>query len=134
MIRRASMLGIMVVTVSIAVFAVACGGGASGASETDGAGELSSLVVVRSKNLVFDTKTIRLPAHTDVTIRLVNDDPAVPHNIAIYTRADAREKVFIGELFNGVKTMDYKFKSPGPGTYYFRCDAHPEMAGSVIVK
>jgi plastocyanin len=33
----------------------------------------------------------------------------------------------------GRKTIDYTFTSPGPGTYYFRCDAHPDMNGTFYV-
>lgn len=133
MFRRLFALGVIGVSLSIALIAGACSGGASGASSNDG-GEASSLVVITARNLAFDKRTITLPANTDVTIRFVNNDIGQLHNVGIYTDSSLRSPIFVGELFVGNKTVEYKFKTPGPGTYFFHCDAHPEMKGEVVVK
>ncbi|HXH21664.1 MAG TPA: cupredoxin domain-containing protein [Dehalococcoidia bacterium] len=119
--------------------AMACGGssgseGGSGAPSTGPASEARTAVQINAAALKFDTKTIVLPAKSDVTVSLRNEDAGVLHNLAIYKKADGTGKVFAGELFNGIETREYRFKTPEPGTYYFRCDAHPEMSGTVKVQ
>ncbi len=48
----------------------------------------------------------------------------------IVALADA---LFKGEIFNGVKTETYHVPVLDPGTYHFRCDAHPSMEGTFVV-
>jgi plastocyanin len=47
---------------------------------------------------------------------------------------DFKDPVYAGEVFTGEGTRTYEFKSPGPGTYHFRCDVHPNMKGKVTVQ
>lgn len=86
-----------------------------------------------AKGIAFDKGDLAFGAGTDVKLTLVNADVGVPHNVAIYRTEDFKDPVYAGEVFSGEGTRTYEFKAPGPGTYYFRCDVHPNMKGKVAV-
>ena len=91
---------------------------------------------VAADNLAFDTSTITVPAEANVTITFENRDDGIPHNIAVYTNASAVEEIFVGETVTGPGRTTYTFTAPEePGTYFFRCDVHPQqMTGDFIVE
>jgi plastocyanin len=57
----------------------------------------------------------------------------VQHNIAIYTDSSLGTNLFPGEIVTGPAAVDYRIPPLEPGTYYFHCDVHPTMQGSVAV-
>jgi plastocyanin len=86
-------------------------------------------------NLEFDRRTLSAPPNTQVTLRLVNNDGGVLHNFALYNNNRAQQKIFAGDLVTGPAVKDYVFTTPAPGTYYFRCDSHPDqMNGTFTVR
>jgi plastocyanin len=117
---------------------VACGGGGDSGGDSNAAvttdATPSTALSIRAKDLKFDKKALVAPPNSEVAIELVNDDGGIVHNVAIYRDKSAKEKLFVGEAFTGRKTKTETFTTPGPGTYYFRCDAHPEMNGAFIVR
>ena len=86
-----------------------------------------------ASGLAFDTQTITLPANTPYTLTFDNEDSGVPHDIAIFPDASATNPLFTGDIVIGVKTVQYPIPALKPGTYYFHCDVHPDMNGSVTV-
>ena len=104
---------------------------AEGAEPGDGGGE-GPLTVVAAE-LAFDTDTIELPADTPTQIVMDNKDAGVPHNIAIYADDTLAEVLFQGELFTGPGEITYDIPALPAGEYYFHCDVHPNMNGTVIV-
>lgn len=96
----------------------------------------NTVVNVTVKNIAFNVSTITVPAGANVTVNFGNQDTGVAHNIAFYYDAASEKPIYVGEIFNGPKTMVYTFTAPDkPGTYYFRCDVHPyNMKGQFIVK
>lgn len=88
---------------------------------------------VTADNLQFGTRQILLPADADVTIQFRNNEPQ-PHNIAIYRDEAATQRVFVGGLITGPRSTTYRFRAPPAGRYFFRCDVHPAMNGSVEVR
>ena len=89
---------------------------------------------VVARDQTFDTDTITLPADTEVPLVFDNQDPSLPHNIAFYTDDTATEPLFVGEIFDGVAEQTYTIPPIAAGEYYFRCDVHPDMNGSVVVE
>jgi plastocyanin len=89
---------------------------------------------VVARNVQFEEKALTAPAHKKITIRFVNDDKAIFHNVAIY-KGEGIEAVpeFNGEGFPGIKTMKYELETPDPGTYRFQCDFHANMTGTFTV-
>jgi plastocyanin len=90
-------------------------------------------VQVVAQNTAFDTDELHLPADTPTTLTLDNQDPA-PHNLTIFEDETASgEPLFRFEPFTGpaVETFDV---GPIPeGEYYFHCEVHPTMEGTVVV-
>ncbi|MGZ5319769.1 MAG: multicopper oxidase domain-containing protein [Actinomycetota bacterium] len=102
---------------------------ASAACAPDG----TNLQVV-ALNSVFDATCLAAPAGKPFTIAFDNQDPGVPHNVAIYTDDSATESLFVGELVTGPKKVTYEVGPLDPGTYFFRCDVHPTtMTGTFVI-
>jgi plastocyanin len=86
-----------------------------------------------AKGLAFDTDTIDLAAQTPTAITFDNQDPGTQHNIAIYTDETLKESLFTGDPVTGPGTTTYTVSGLDAGTYYFHCDFHPTMNGTVKV-
>ena len=83
-------------------------------------------------DLEFDATTIEAPAGEEFNITFTNAE-SQPHNIAIYTE-EGGEEIVVGEIITGPDvTTQVAVEALEPGTYYFRCDVHPEMEGELIV-
>ena len=90
---------------------------------------------VMAMNSTFDTDCLAASAGKPFTIALENQDPAIPHNLSIYTDESATQALFTGAMVIGPDTATYKVDALQPGTYFFRCDVHPTtMNGTFIVK
>lgn len=76
---------------------------------------------------------LRLPANEPLELAFDNRDGGVQHNVAIYRDSSAEESLFVGDLIAGAETVTYDVPALDPGEYYFRCDVHPQMDGSVEV-
>jgi plastocyanin len=90
-------------------------------------------IKVVAKDTAFDTKEIRLPADTPTSLTFDNQDPFA-HNLAIYTDETATgEPLFTFEPFPGPETKSFPVPAIKEGEYYFHCDIHPNMNGTVVV-
>ena len=101
------------------------GGGTGTATVADGAVEITA------EGLAFDATTIEAAAGEDFTITLVNNDSA-PHNISIYTE-EGGESLVTGGTAEAGQTVTIDVSALDAGEYYFQCDIHPDMNGSVVV-
>lgn len=87
------------------------------------------------------TRELTFQAAQLAVVSFQNNDIGVRHNLSVYTDWSARETIFQGEAIPGAardgdepsRTM-YRFPMPPTGTYYFRCDLHPEMNGTLRVQ
>jgi len=96
-------------------------------------GPLSAQVV--AKNIAFVEKELELAASSSVDLVFDNQDNSVPHNVAITSEEGGKgEVVFRGEIFNGVAQRTYSFTSPAAGGYFYICDVHPNMKGTIEFK
>jgi len=106
-------------------FTVAAGAPAGGNTENG--------QVIAAQNIAFDTDTLTFPADTPSTLTFQNNDPGTPHNVAIYTDESLSKNLFTGEIITGVTSTVYQIPAMPEGTYYFHCDVHPNMHGTVTV-
>lgn len=111
--------------------AEASGGGSGQEAAGEAAGGGGSTVT--SANVAFNTDEITLKAGEEASIKYVNED-TVQHNIAIYEDDSAEQEIFVGDIIPGGQEITYTFEAPKKGEYYFQCDVHPTMNGTVTVE
>lgn len=85
-----------------------------------------------ARDMAFSPSTVEIAANRNVTIHFDNQDSA-PHNVAIYKDSTASEKISVGEVISGSKA-DQVVPALAAGTYFFRCDVHTNMTGTIVVK
>lgn len=98
----------------------------------DGGGPAAEASITAA-GLAFDTTDLSLPADGPVALTMVNEDPGTQHNVAIYQDEASTQPLFQGELVTGPATVTYDVPPLPAGTYFFRCDTHVTMAGTVSV-
>jgi plastocyanin len=103
-----------------------------GEREAEGAA-FAGPVSITAKNLKFDKDELDFRAESLAILRFKNQDPD-PHNVAIYTDDSLSTTIFSFDAIPGPIVQDFQFTSPAPGRYFFRCDVHPQMEGTVVVE
>jgi len=89
---------------------------------------------IAAKNRKFDKDCLAAPAERSFTIEFDNQDPSVPHNVAIYDRAHGKRPLFKGEVIIGPNRIAYSVPAQASGTYEFVCEPHDfTMIGTFIV-
>ena len=116
--------------VALAAFSVACSSAAA-QPKPSGAVDPNGPTIV-AKDMVFAPASVEIAAGKNVTIHFDNQDSA-PHNVAIYKDASASEKISVGEIATAAK-VDQVVPALAAGTYFFRCDVHTNMTGTIVVK
>ena len=81
----------------------------------------------------FSADALTFAAGEETAFTFTNED-AVPHNLSIYQDDSLQETLFEGELVDGGSSADYTIPALDPGEYFFRCDVHPPMNGTVTVE
>ncbi len=126
----------LVIAVVIAQLGVGSGtsaGEAHGGAEE--AAAASAGLEIGAENVAFTTDLIELPAKEETEVEFSNSDaPSVTHNIAIYEDEKLSKTLFQGETIPGAQTTTYAIPPLPKGEYYFQCDVHPGMNGTVRVE
>ena len=132
-LRRGALITLILV---FATALAACSGNSEESQSADGgtggtATVADGAVEITAEGLAFDATTIEAAAGEDFTITLVNNDSA-PHNISIYTE-EGGESLVTGGTAEAGQTITIDVSALDAGEYYFQCDIHPDMNGSVVV-
>ena len=108
-------------------------GTAATGSASPGTGQVVPITLT-AQNTAFSSATLTAPAGSTIMMTFINKD-TMPHNFALYTDSSALTKIFVGDILKTPGTVTYTFTAPStPGTYFFRCDVHPElMTGTFVV-
>jgi plastocyanin len=115
---------------------VSGGGGGGGNGGGGGGGKVNPTTSVTASGLAFDTNQIDLTAGKETKLTFDNQDAGTPHNIAIYpseSQISPNQALFQGEVVTGPTKVTYTIPALDAGTYYFHCDVHPTMNGTVVV-
>jgi plastocyanin len=118
--------------VVLAAFLAACSG-TSAAPGTPAPSADPDALTISSKDLTFSTDKLAAPAGEAFQIVYDNQESA-PHNVAIYADQGYSQKVLVEEPFSGPKVVTYSVPALDAGTYYFRCDLHTNMTGTIEVE
>ena len=87
-----------------------------------------------ANNLLFDKDTLAVAANSEVVLGYENQDAGVDHNFSLYSDDSVSEGIFIGPATTGPENRNYSFPAPAAGSYFFRCDFHPDtMTGTFTV-
>jgi plastocyanin len=116
--------------VAVAAVGAACSS-ASAQPLPSGPVDVSGPTIV-ARDMAFSPSTVEIAANRNVTIHFDNQDSA-PHNVAIYKDSTASEKVSVGEVISSSKA-DQVVPALAAGMYFFRCDVHTNMTGTIVVK
>ena len=135
MLRRGGAL-----SVAIPLFAVlvACSTPAdSGSDGSDNAGGgtvavVDGVVLLSAEDLAFDASVIQAPAGAAFTISFTNNDSA-PHNVSVYTE-EGGDQIATSDPVNEGETLEVEVPAQDAGEYFFVCDIHPDMNGTIVVE
>lgn len=97
---------------------------------------VQEVTITAIPTIQFDLTEIRVKPGT-ISVRMVNEDPGIPHNFAVYTDSSASEAIAGANegICAGPCEVTLTFEITEPGTYFFRCDVHPTlMFGDLIVE
>ena len=118
----------------------ACGGGDEGSSaapsDDNTAGGTVSVVDgnvdISADDLAFDANVIQATAGEAFTVTFTNNE-GVPHNFSVYTE-EGGDAIAQGDIINEGETDEVEIEALEAGEYYFVCDLHPEMNGTIVVE
>ena len=114
--------------VVLAAVTAACSSASANPSAPAGSVHPNAPVVIAQGN-AFSPATVTVPADKAFSLTLDNKDGA-PHNVSIYTDSGASKSISAGEIVSSTTTTQ-QVPALAKGTYFFRCDVHHEMTGTI---
>ena len=133
-LRRGAFLALPM-TMILALAACSGGGASPSAADQSSApaasqdAETGSLSI-SAADMAFDTDALTAPAGS-VVVTFTNND-TIPHNFSVYTE-EGGDAIAQGKVINEGETDEVELGELEPGTYYFVCDLHPEMNGTLTI-
>jgi plastocyanin len=92
----------------------------------------SGTITIVAKDMAFTTKTVSVQAGTALTLVFQNQD-SMPHNVALYSDGSASKLIAKTDIVSA-KSVTIQLPALASGTYFFRCDVHPAMTGTLIAQ
>jgi len=107
---------------------------APGASAGTPVAATTTPVISASSAVSFDQSEIVVAAGKPLTLTFDNKNAGVPHNVAIYDGPAEARNLFKGEIVTGPKQVIYNVPPLPAGSYYFVCQVHANMHGTITAK
>jgi len=117
--------------VVLAAFTAACSSTSAQPPASAGPVDPNAPVIVAQGN-AFSPSSLDASADKAFSLTLDNKDSA-PHNVAIYTDSGAATAISVGEIVSSTKATQ-QVPALAAGSYFFRCDVHKEMTGTINAK
>ena len=120
---------------TVALAAAACSSTNAGEPSGPAASQVPSdpnAPVVVAKDMRFQPAEVTVKAGVPFALTFQNQEGA-PHNVAIYSDASAGQNLFRGDIVSST-TVTYNVPALAAGTYFFRCDVHTDMTGSIVAR
>ncbi|HEY3523360.1 MAG TPA: cupredoxin domain-containing protein [Candidatus Limnocylindrales bacterium] len=117
------------VTFAVAVSAAACGGSNGAAPSSAASADPNAPRIVAADMKFGVAPSVTAGAAFDLVFE--NRDGA-PHNVAISMDQGFSSVAFRGDIVTGPTSVTYRVPALAAGTYWFRCDVHPDMTGSLV--
>jgi plastocyanin len=134
--RRARLFGIGVVAILALGACTGDSGETAGASDNAGGGTVAvvdGVVELTADDLAFSASVIEAPAGEAFTISFTNLE-AQPHNVAVFTE-EGGDEIVKGEIIDEEGgTDEIEVPALDPGEYYFVCEVHTNMEGTIVVE
>lgn len=143
---------IIMIAAVAAIFFAACSSGGDTTSEPTGGGDTTSepttgggtdatLTITApagASNSGFAETELSVPADEPFTIRFVNEDGGLPHNVQIFEGTDTTVTAAWApegnEMITGPAETVYEVPGLTAGTYTYNCFSHPAtMVGTLTV-
>ncbi len=121
-VRRRRFAGLALVALLVA----ACGGAPSPSPSFP-----AGAIVVHAKDRTFDTRELQVHAGTEFNLVFVNEDGDL-HNIAIRTQSGSGGDLLFRFDPVSTKTVVLTVGSIPKGSWFFLCEVHPTMWGTVF--
>jgi plastocyanin len=91
------------------------------------------VITLSAKDLKFSAPCLVADADQAFTIHFTNEDTQ-PHNVAVFNDSSKGFKIMEGEILaTQGDSKDYHVDAQEAGQYYFDCQVHPEMNGTLYV-
>jgi plastocyanin len=107
-------------------------GGGGGPTPGGGAEPGGGPIELTAQNIAWSAETLHAAPGGRITVHVENKDQ-FPHDFAVFKDEGYTEQIFGGDPVQGGQSIDYTFPAPPPGTYFFRCNIHTVMQGTLIV-
>ena len=94
------------------------------------------LVIAMIPTLKFDQTSLSIPANEEVVIQAANKDGSVTHNFAVYQSRAAAEgrQAALGATRICSRCEEDLTLNLQPASYFFKCDVHPNMTGTLTAE
>jgi plastocyanin len=139
LLRRGNALSLVIALfVLLAACSTPAGSGSADATSGTGTGGATvavtdGVVELTAADIAFDASVIEAPAGQAFTISFTNNDSA-PHNVTVYVAEGGDRIGDEGATIGQGETTELAVEALEPGTYYFQCDIHPDMNGTIVVE
>lgn len=96
-------------------------------------GEPSTEIALTAVDIAWDKEELTVVAGEPLTVTVDNEDPT-PHNFSIYEDESLDTDIYIGDNIAASASFEAEIDPLKKGEFYFQCDLHPAMRGTLTAE